>query len=157
MALVSTTHKPDFLIVGAGIIGLSVALELKKQFSDSKITIIDKEKNLGAHASGRNSGVLHAGFYYSDNSLKAKLCRNGNNYWQSYCLEKKLKINQCGKLVIARNEGEIDRLDELYRQGQKNGVELELITEKQAKEIEPNINTFNKALFSPTTATIDPH
>ena len=157
MALISTTHKPDFLIIGAGIIGLSVALELKKQFSDSKITIIDKEKNLGVHASGRNSGVLHAGFYYSDNSLKAKLCRNGNNYWHSYCLEKKLKINQCGKLVIARNEGEIDKLDELYRRGQKNGVELELITEKQAKEIEPNINTFNKALFSPTTATIDPH
>ena len=125
MALISTTHKPDFLIIGAGIIGLSVALELKKQFSDSKITIIDKEKNLGVHASGRNSGVLHAGFYYSDNSLKAKLCRNGNAYWHSYCLEKKLKINQCGKIVIARNEEEIDRLDELYRRGQKNSVELE--------------------------------
>ena len=84
MALISTIYKPDFLIIGAGIIGLSVALELKKQFSDSKITIIDKEKNLGAHASGRNSGVLHAGCYYSDDSLKAKLCRNGNNYWHSY-------------------------------------------------------------------------
>ena len=150
-------HKPDFLIIGAGIIGLTVALQLRKQFLDSKIIIIEKEKKPGMHASGRNSGVLHAGFYYSADSLKAKLCRDGNAFWQSYCLEKKIKINQCGKLVVARNESELKGLDELYRRGQENSVKLELISENQAKEIEPSIFTFEKALYSPTTSTIDPN
>ena len=150
-------HKPDFLIIGAGIIGLTIALQLRKQFLDSKIIIIEKEKKPGMHASGRNSGVLHAGFYYSADSLKAKLCRDGNAFWQSYCLEKKIKINQCGKLVVARNESELKGLDELYRRGQENSVKLELISENQAKEIEPSIFTFEKALYSPTTSTIDPN
>ena len=150
-------HKPDFLIIGAGIIGLTIALQLRKQFLDSIIIIIEKEKKLGMHASGRNSGVLHAGFYYSADSLKAKLCRDGNAFWQSYCLEKKIKINQCGKLVVARNESELKGLDELYRRGQENSVKLELISENQAKEIEPSIFTFEKALYSPTTSTIDPN
>ena len=153
----NSLYKPDFLIIGAGIVGLTVALQLKKQFPDSEIIIIEKEKKLGVHASGRNSGVLHAGFYYSANSLKAKLCRDGNYFWREYCLEKKLKINQCGKLVVARNESELKGLDELYRRGQENSVKLELITENQAKEIEPSIFTFEKALYSPTTSTIDPN
>jgi len=135
-------YKPDFLVIGAGIIGLTVALQLKKQFPDSKIIIFEKERKLGVHASGRNSGVLHAGFYYSANSLKAKLCRDGNSFWRSYCLEKKLKINQCGKLVVARNEAELNELDKLYRRGQENSVKLELISENQAKEIEPSIFTY---------------
>jgi len=149
-------HKPDFLIIGAGIIGLTIALQLRKQFLDSIIIIIEKEKKLGMHASGRNSGVLHAGFYYSADSLKAKLCRDGNAFWRSYCLEKKLKINQCGKLVVARNKGELNGLDELYRRGQTNSIILEKITENEAKKIEPNIYTYENALFSPTTCTIDP-
>ena len=153
----NSLYKPDFLIIGAGIVGLTVALQLKKQFPDSEIIIIEKEKKLGVHASGRNSGVLHAGFYYSANSLKAKLCRDGNYFWREYCLEKKLKINQCGKLVVARNESELKGLDELYRRGQENSVKLELISENQAKEIEPSIFTFEKALYSPTTSTIDPN
>jgi len=150
-------YKPDFLVIGAGIVGLTVALQLKKQFPDSEIIIIEKERKLGVHASGRNSGVLHAGFYYSANSLKAKLCRDGNSFWRSYCLENKLKINQCGKLVVARNESELNGLSELYRRGQKNSVKLELISENQAKEIEPSIFTYEKALYSPTTSTIDPN
>ena len=85
------------------------------------------------------------------------MCRDGNYFWREYCLEKKLKINQCGKLVVARNESELKGLDELYRRGQENSVKLELITENQAKEIEPSIFTFEKALYSPTTSTIDPN
>jgi len=149
-------NKPDFLIIGAGIIGLSIALQLRKQFLDSKIIIIEKEKKPGMHASGRNSGVLHAGFYYSADSLKAKLCRDGNAFWRSYCLEKRIKINQCGKLVVARNKDELNGLDELYRRGQNNSVKLEKITANEAKKIEPNVYTYEKALFSPTTCTVDP-
>ena len=124
----SINKQPDFLIIGAGIVGLTIALELKKQFPDSSIAIIEKEEHPGVHASGRNSGVLHAGFYYTADSLKAKLCREGNLAWREYCQENNLTLNHCGKLVIARNEDELDGLDELYKRGQVNGVELEMIS-----------------------------
>ncbi|MGB1799470.1 MAG: L-2-hydroxyglutarate oxidase [Gammaproteobacteria bacterium] len=148
--------QSDFLIIGAGIVGLTIALELKKQFSDASITIIEKEEHPGVHASGRNSGVLHAGFYYTADSLKAKLCREGNFAWREYCQENNLTLNHCGKLVIARNEEELLGLDELYRRGQVNGVELEMISADSALEIEPNVYTLDRALWSPTTATVNP-
>ncbi|MBL1142414.1 MAG: L-2-hydroxyglutarate oxidase [Proteobacteria bacterium] len=152
----SLNKHPDFLIIGAGIVGLTIALELKKQFTDSSITIIEKEERPGEHASGRNSGVLHAGFYYTADSLKAKLCRDGNLAWQEYCKERALTVNHCGKLVVARNEVELKGLDELYKRSQINSVELKKITAEEALEIEPNVYTFDRALWSPTTATVNP-
>lgn len=152
----SKNTQPDFLIIGAGIVGLTIALELKKQFPDASITIIEKEEHPGVHASGRNSGVLHAGFYYTADSLKAKLCREGNFAWREYCQENNLTLNHCGKLVIARDEEELLGLDELYKRGQVNGVELEMISADRALEIEPNVYTLDRALWSPTTATVNP-
>jgi (S)-2-hydroxyglutarate dehydrogenase len=152
----SLSKHPDFLIIGAGIVGLTIALELKKHFTDSSISIIEKEAQPGAHASGRNSGVLHAGFYYTADSLKAKLCRDGNLSWRQYCEEKELTINRCGKLVIARNEEELKGLDELYKRGQINNVELEMISAEQSTEIEAQAYTYERALWSPTTATVNP-
>ena len=152
----SQDKQPDFLIIGAGIIGLSIALELNKQFPESKITLVEKESQPGVHASGRNSGVLHAGFYYTAESLKAKLCRDGNFVWRQYCEEHKLTINHCGKLVVARNQEELNGLDELYRRGQVNNVELEMISAAEAAEIEPNAYTHERAIYSPTTATVNP-
>jgi L-2-hydroxyglutarate oxidase len=148
--------QPDFLIIGAGIVGLTLALELKTQYPDSSITVLEKEKHPGVHASGRNSGVLHAGFYYTADSLKAKLCRDGNHAWRHYCVENNLTLNHCGKLVIARNEEELKGLDELYKRGQVNGVELEMISAAEALKIEPNVYTLDRALWSPTTATVNP-
>jgi len=148
--------NPDFLIIGAGIIGLTIALALKKQFSDANITIIEKEAQPGLHASGRNSGVLHAGFYYTADSLKAQLCRDGNFAWRQYCEVHNLTLNQCGKLVIARDEEELKGLDELYKRGQVNNVELTMLSAKQAAEIEPQAYTYERALWSPTTATVNP-
>ncbi len=152
----SSIQHPDFLVIGAGIIGLSTALELKQRFPDASIIIIEKETGPGLHASGRNSGVLHAGFYYTADSLKAKLCREGNAAWRSWCEEEGLTINRCGKLVVARDESELVGLDELFRRGSVNGVELEMITATQATDIEPMVNTYERALWSPTTATINP-
>src|ERR1700758_1649138 len=103
----------DFLVIGGGIVGLSIARELKGRISDAKVTLIEKEKASGLHASGRNSGVLHAGFYYSADSLKARFTRAGNIALTGYCVEKKLSLNRCGKLVVARNEQELSQLDEL--------------------------------------------
>ena len=149
-------YTPDFLIIGGGIIGVCVSLELKRRHPDCSIIVLEKETHLGQHASGRNSGVLHAGFYYTADSLKAKLTRDGNRELTEYCLERKLAINQCGKLVVVKNENELDGLQELMRRGKANDVNVELISVEDAKAIEPRIKTVEQALFSPTTATIDP-
>ena len=149
-------HNTDILIIGGGVIGLSLAIELKKLVPDTKITLIEKEKSLGFHASGRNSGVLHAGFYYTSDSLKARFCRDGNRMMTNYCLENKLPINRCGKLVVATSEDEVDQLTLLYERGLENGVALELIDEQQAIELEPNVFTVDKALYSPSTSSVSP-
>ncbi len=149
-------NTSDFLVIGGGIIGLAIARNLKSRFQDAKINVIEKEKSVGLHASGRNSGVLHAGFYYTADSLKARFTRDGNRLLTEYCEEKNINLNKCGKLVVAKNESEDAMLDELMRRGDNNGVELELIDIKQAQEIEPKVKTFRRAIFSPNTATADP-
>jgi len=146
----------DYLIIGAGIIGVSIARELAKRYPDKIIIVIDKENKEAQHASGRNSGVLHAGFYYTEDSLKAKFTREGNMAMTAYCEDNNLPIRKCGKLVVAQSEDEITVLDELLRRAKKNGVSLEKITEREAKQIEPKVKTTKFALFSPTTSTIDP-
>lgn len=148
--------KYDFTIIGAGIIGLTIAYQLKKHLPNSKILIIEKEPDVAEHASGRNSGVLHAGFYYTADSLKAKFTVEGNRTLRRYCKEKNLAINECGKLVVAQNENELEALFELERRGKRNGSNIRLIDEKEAAAIEPNVKTFKKALHSPDTATVDP-
>jgi len=151
-----TNQKTDFLIIGGGVIGLTVALELKKRFRDCSVIVIEKEKLPGQHASGRNSGVLHAGFYYVADSLKARLTRDGNRELREYCLDHAIPVNQCGKLVVAKNEAELDGLETLLRRGRANGVEVEIISAQDARTIEPRVKTFAKALYSPTTASVNP-
>ena len=146
----------DFLVIGGGIIGINVARRLKREFSDVTVTIIEKERHCGAHASGRNSGVLHAGFYYSPESLKAKFTRLGNKLLTEYCEAKHIPLNRCGKLVVAQDCSEHSALDELLRRGKVNNIDLQAITEEEAKSIEPRVKTCQRALFSPTTSTVDP-
>lgn len=154
--LIGADKTTDFLIVGGGVIGLNMALEAKRRHPGSSVTLIEKEARCGTHASGRNSGVLHAGFYYTADSLKAKFTREGNRRLTAYCAERGLRINRCGKLVVARHVDELAGLEELRTRGRRNGVELDAITEKEAKEIEPRVKTHTKALFSPTTSSVDP-
>jgi (S)-2-hydroxyglutarate dehydrogenase len=146
----------DFLVVGGGVIGLSIARELKREFSDAKVVVLEKEIQCGMHASGRNSGVLHAGFYYSPDSLKAAFTRLGNKLLTEYCDSKNIAINKCGKLVVARDPGDFQSLDELIRRGRANGITIQEVNEKEAKAIEPRVKTCGRALFSPTTSTVDP-
>jgi len=146
----------DFLIIGAGIIGLTIAYEIKQKHPQARITIIEKESEPGIHSSGRNSGVLHAGFYYTANSLKAKFTRDGNHMMKNYVKKNNLDINECGKVVVCQNEKELQSLYELKKRGDTNGVELTLINEQELQEIEPNAKTYKQALFSPSTATINP-
>lgn len=150
------TKNYDFLIIGAGIIGLTIAKNIKDKYPDSSIAIIEKEEEIGFHSSGRNSGVLHAGFYYTADSLKAKFTKEGCLYWRNYCEENNLKINKCGKVVVCSNEEELKTLYELKKRGDTNKVPLEVIDEKQLENYEPNAKTYEKALWSPLTATVDP-
>lgn len=146
----------DFLIIGGGIIGISVARSLKKIFPDAKIIILEKEKACGWHASGRNSGVLHAGFYYTPDSLKAKFTRLGNQQLTAYCQDKKIAMNRCGKLVVAKDANDLITLNELLKRGRQNEVVLEEITAADAQKIEPRVKTFERAIFSPTTSSVNP-
>jgi len=152
----SVDRTPDVLVVGGGILGLAVARELRQRHPDSSVLLVEKERELGVHQSGRNSGVLHAGFYYATDSLKAELTREGNRRLTGFCRERDLPINECGKLVVARDESEHEGLEELARRGRENGVELELISEAEAREIEPRVRTAGRALWSPATATVEP-
>lgn len=148
--------ESDYLIIGAGIIGLTLALDLKNRFPEASITILEKEEDVAKHSSGRNSGVLHSGFYYTSDSLKAKFTREGNQAMKTYCEENHLQINNCEKIVIAKNEEEVKTLYELEKRGKANGVDVKIISEDEAKQIDPNVVTYKQALYSPTTATVDP-
>jgi len=149
-------NTTDFLLIGGGIIGISIARELKSRYPDSSVCILEKESKCGLHASGRNSGVLHAGFYYTADSFKARFTREGNQRLTEYCDAKNIKLNKCGKLVVAQNESELPWLDELMNRASKNSVPLESVTEEEGRAIEPRVKTYQKALFSPTTSSVNP-
>jgi len=148
--------KTDILVVGGGIVGLSIMREMVKRHPGLTFTLLEKEDALGRHASGRNSGVLHAGFYYSPESLKARFTVEGNRLMTEYCLERGIAINRCGKVVVAKNEGDLKTLDELERRGRANGVNLKIVDEKELSDIEPNAKTFGRAIYSPTTSSVNP-
>jgi L-2-hydroxyglutarate oxidase len=148
--------RSDFLVIGGGVIGLNIARGLRRRFPDSSVHLLEKEMDCGQHASGRNSGVLHAGFYYSPDSLKAQFTWRGNRLLTEYCELKKIPLNKCGKLVVARDHSDHAGLDELLRRGRANGIPLDEISEKDAKVIEPRVKTCERALFSPATSTVDP-
>lgn len=149
-------QKYDFIVIGAGIVGLTIARELRNEYPDKSILILDKEKDAIQHASGRNSGVLHSGFYYSEDSLKAKLTVTGNQRMKAFCFENNIPVNNCQKLVVAKNESELDGLMELEKRAKVNSVEAYIISEKEVAAIDPNAKTCQKALLSPTTASVDP-
>ncbi|RXK07196.1 L-2-hydroxyglutarate oxidase [Halarcobacter bivalviorum] len=146
----------DYLIVGSGIIGMTIAYELKEKEPSLKIAIIDKEEDVAKHASGRNSGVLHAGFYYTSNSLKAKFTVDGNRLMKEFCKKNNIFVNETQKIVVAKNETELEGIYELQRRAEVNGVETKIISEDEVSKTDPNIKTYKKALFSPNTASVDP-
>ena len=146
----------DYLIIGAGIVGMAIAKTLKERFPTSQILVIEKESSVAEHASSRNSGVLHAGFYYTADTLKAKFSVAGNKALREYCSSRKLLLNQIGKIVVAADEKELLQLYELEKRGKLSGSQVEIISEQQAKQIEPAVKTCGKALWSPLTASIDP-
>lgn len=136
--------------------GLALARALRETRPAARIAILEKENGLARHASGRTSGVLHAGFYYSADSLKARFSVEGNASLSRYCRDNGLPFNPCQKVVVARNATELEVLYELEKRGRANGVEVALIDEDHLEAIDPNAKTFQQALLSPTTSTVDP-
>lgn len=146
----------DFLVLGAGIVGVAIARELVGRYPEARIFLFEKEKVIGAHASGRNSGVIHAGFYYSADSLKARFCREGNQALHEYCGQKNIPLRRCGKLIVPRNESEYAQLDVLLQRATQNGVTLEYRSAAEAEILEPQLRCHRGVLWSPNTSTADP-
>src|SRR4051812_34203907 len=146
----------DVAVIGGGIVGLALADALLAQRPGSRVVVLDKEPALGAHASGRNSGVLHAGFYYSPDSLKARLTRRGNELLHAFCDEEGIPVRRCGKLVVAQRPEDLPALDTLLSRAEANGVPVEGVDEAQARELEPLARTVERALWSPTTSSSSP-
>ncbi len=147
----------DIAIIGAGVVGLAVAVEVSGKFGDKSIVLVERHKKFGQETSSRNSEVIHAGIYYPTGSLKAKLCVDGNKRLYKFCTEWSIQHNRLGKLIIARTEEEIPVLETILQKGLDNGVfDLELLDANQVRKLEPDIQAV-AAVLSPSTGIIDTH
>ncbi len=149
-------ERAEVLVVGGGIIGLTLARELVATGRARDVVVLEKEPELGRHASGRNSGVLHAGIYYAPDSSKARTCLAGNRLMRAYCRARGLPLLETGKVVVARSEAEIPTLEELHRRATANGARVRFVDEEELAELEPMARTVGKALHSLDTAVVDP-
>ncbi|MEJ5300561.1 MAG: L-2-hydroxyglutarate oxidase [Thermodesulforhabdaceae bacterium] len=147
--------KAEVLVVGGGIIGLTIARELLNRGYE-EVVVIEKEKTLGAHASGRNSGVLHAGVYYTPESLKAQSCLRGNQLLKEYCRSKGIPLKETGKVIVASSEHDLVCLEELFKRAVANGAKVKWISDRELTEIEPAARTIEKAIYVQETASVDP-
>lgn len=151
------TQHIDFLIIGAGIVGLTIARELKRRYPSQAVCILEKESAAGMHSSGRNSGVLHSGIYYSPDSLKAKVCRQGAFEMAQYHEEHGLPLKRLGKILVATNEFDAPQLTLLEERAKVHGIPVETLDAKQLSELEPDAHSVGgKALLVPSTAVGSP-
>ncbi|EPJ48466.1 MAG: FAD dependent oxidoreductase [Osedax symbiont Rs2] len=144
----------DYIIIGGGIIGISTAWQLQKKFPDKKILLLEKESDYSKHQTGHNSGVVHAGVYYAPGSLKAKFCKRGVAATTEFCDRHKIPYQRCGKLLVATNSTEVERMQVLYQRCQQNQIAVELLDAQQLKQREPNITGVG-AIFVKETAIVD--
>src|SRR5881227_3733695 len=145
----------DVAVVGAGIIGLAVARELLLRGADLRVHVLEKEHEVGFHQTGHNSGVIHAGIYYAPGSLKARLCVEGARDLYEYCERAGISAERCGKVIVALDDGELPRLDELERRGRANGVPgLRRLGPNEIEELEPHARGL-AGLRSPVTGIVD--
>jgi len=149
-------EKVDVIVIGAGVVGLSIAKSLLSARKGISVLVLEKESGLGFHASGRNSGVIHAGFYYSPDSLKARFCREGNHDIKELCRLNNIPMKEVGKVVVTSTSEDERRLEDLFKRGLENGVQLELMEAKMLPKFEPLAKTKERFIWSPTTAVSDP-
>jgi (S)-2-hydroxyglutarate dehydrogenase len=146
--------KYDYVIVGGGIVGVSTAWQLQRRHPDKKILLIEKESALAQHQTGHNSGVIHAGVYYEPGSLKARFCKEGLEATITFCREHNIAFEQCGKLLVATNAIEFERMQTLFARCQKNNIDVQWLDEEQLKQREPNITGLG-AIWVKETGIVD--
>lgn len=147
-------RKYDFIIVGGGILGMSTAMQLKAAYSDKSILLLEKEEAPAMHQTGRNSGVIHAGVYYTPVSLKAKFCLEGNRQTKVFCDEHDIPYETCGKILVATDDIELNRMSALWERTAANGVERYWLSKEELKEKEPNISG-EAGILVPSTGIVD--
>ena len=143
----------DFIIIGGGIIGMSTAMQLLRAYPDRRMLLLEKESAPARHQTGHNSGVIHAGVYYTPGSLKAKFCLAGNRATKEFCTENGIRFDECGKLLVATNELEMQRMKALWERTAANGLEREWLSAEQLREREPNITGIG-GIFVPSSGIV---
>jgi len=129
----------DFIIVGGGIVGLATAYKLQLKFPNKSIAVLEKESDIGKHQTGRNSGVIHSGIYYTPNSFKAKNCKNGREQLVEFAKKYRIDFETCGKVIVATKEEELPLLDIIYKKGIENGTpDICYLNAEETKEKEPD-------------------
>src|SRR4051794_12090219 len=150
-----TESRYKVIIIGGGVVGLAVALEMTRRFPRQRLLVLEKEDRVARHQSGHNSGVIHSGVYYKPGSLKAFLCVSGAAAMVEFCREHGIPHQVCGKVIVATAEEELPRLEELRKRGESNGLTgLRLIGPEELREIEPNAAGL-RALVVPSTGVTD--
>lgn len=144
----------DYCIIGGGIVGLATAMALLEQRPGASLVILEKEDSLGRHQTGHNSGVIHAGIYYAPGSLKADLCKRGAQATKDFCTEHGIAFDVCGKLLVASNSLEVQRMQALYERSQQNGLKVERLDAAELRRREPNIVGLG-GLFLDATGIVD--
>ena len=143
------------VVVGAGILGLAAARAVLATVADAEVVVLEKESDVACHQTGRNSGVVHAGLYYTPGSLKARLCRRGVGLLRDYCRQHDLAYEECGKVLVATSERELARLEGIHERAQANGVPgVARVGESELRALEPHVGGLG-GLHSPTTAIVD--
>ncbi len=151
----STTKPYDVTVIGAGLIGLSTAMHLLDRHPDLRVSVIEKDPHPASQQSGHNSGVIHSGIYYKPGSFKARFCVEGRRSMTQFCIDNEIPTWTCGKLIVAKREEEIPRLQTLLERGTANKVDrLELVGPERIQEIEPHVRSI-KALWAPGTGIVD--
>ncbi|MCA9865315.1 MAG: L-2-hydroxyglutarate oxidase [Anaerolineales bacterium] len=145
----------EIIIIGGGIVGLATAHAVCNRYPDAHITVLEKEKTLAFHQTGRNSGVLHSGIYYKPNSLKALNCRTGKQMMEDFCRENGIEFKLVGKVIVATDEKEFPAMQNLYERGQANGVVCEMIGRERLLELEPHVLNGIRAIHVPESGIVD--
>ena len=145
----------DIGVIGGGIIGLATAMRLTQELPRHKVVVLEKEPEVAQHQTGHNSGVIHAGIYYAPGSQKANFCSTGGKMLREFCDRHAIKYEMCGKVIVATDESQLPRLEELYRRGTQNGADgLQIIGRERLRELEPHAAGVG-AVFSPNTGIVD--